>query len=641
MGTTGNGHLGIDVDPRHGGNESLSKLIAEVGHLPRTLTTLTGGGGSHHWFTYRGVVIRSNANALGPGIDVKAEGGYLLLPPSTHISGGIYRWEDYSILPAHLPPVWEQFLLNPQKTQTREADDANGPGKKIHEGHRNNYLTSLAGSMRRRGMSADEILPSLLRVNTQRCVPPLPEKQVQKIAFGVGTRYEAGTVATPGRLPITDISNAERLVEQFKDELAYVSDRSIWCAWNGKFWAEDDAMGVHRRMQEIARSIYAEAGNEQNEELRKELARWARRSEAQKTQRESIEAARCLLEIPKFSKVFDTHPLLFNVANGTVAEDGGFRPHSRPDFLTRLSEIECRPDAECPRFHQFLSETFRGNQELIEYVTHLAGYFMTGSTTEQAWWMLCGPTASGKSTFVRILHGILGPYALSLPENYFLLSRSSNRDFTTANIAGTRLCTCVETAEGRRLNVARIKVLTGEDEISAERKYQDLFQFRPQCKLVLVTNHAPHVPASDDALWRRLKVVPFLATVPVGNRIPGFAEQLLKNEASGILNWALRGRRAWQSGGLKEPSEVTAAVTQYRRAEDFVGDFISDCCSLVSMGRVSKKEMVAAFTDYAKENMGHPCSTKKLTMELARFGVNVSADERHYMGIRLADTVKV
>ena len=444
--------------------------------------------------------------------------------------------------------MWEQFLLNPQKTQTREAEGVNGSGEKIHEGHRNNTLTSYAGSMRHRGMSADEILAALLVANTQRCVPPLPEKLVKKIAVGVGTRYDAGTVATPARLPITDISNAERLVARFKGDLVYVSDRGIWCAWNGKFWAEDDAMGVSRRMQEIARSIYGEAGNEQNEELRKELAQWARRSEAQKTQRESIEAARCLLEIPKFAKVFDTHSLLFNVGNGTVAEDGGFRLHSRMDFLTRLSEIEYRPDAECPRFHQFLSETFGGNQQLIEYVTRLAGYFMTGSATEQAWWMFCGPTASGKSTFVRILHGILGPYALSLPEGYFLLSRSENRDFTTANIAGTRLCTCVETAEGRRLNVARIKVLTGEDEISAERKYQDLFQFRPQCKLVLVTNHAPHVPASDDALWRRLKVVPFLATVPVENRIAGFAEKLLKSEASGSSHLGTPGAAERGSG---------------------------------------------------------------------------------------------
>ena len=635
MGTTGNGHFGIDTDPRHGGDKTLSEVTAKLGPLPRTLVTLTGGGGSHHWFACRGVAFKSKANALGPGLDLKAEGGYLILPPSAHISGGAYRWQDYSAAPAELPKAWENFILDATKEQKQKlADGANGTGYKIPDGQRNTTLTSLAGSMRRKGVTAEEIFAVLLAVNATRCVSPLAEQEVRVIAFGVGRRYEPGP-EIPDRLPITDISNAERLAAQFKEELAYLTDRKTWCAWNGRSWAVGDIIGVSSRMQKVARLIYMEAANEANDEPRKALGQWARKSESQKTQRDSIEAARPHLAISKFAQVFDRHPLLFNASNGTITEDGSFRPHSRLDYLTKIVETEYRADAACPQFTQFLDDTFHGNVRIVNYVTRLAGYFLTGCTTEQAWWMFHGPTASGKSTLVRILHGILGPYAMSLPEGYFLLSKIESRDFITASIAGARLCTCVETSEGRRLNVQRIKVLSGEDEISAEVKYQDLFQFRPQCKLVLVTNHPPHVPAGDDALWRRLKVVPFLATVPVEKRIPGLAERLLREEASGILNWALRGRREWQSDGLKEPAEVASAVATYRNSEDVIADFICECCVLEREAEETKKDVVAAFAEYAKENLLRPCSTKKLTQELDRFGVRVDPANKKYLGIRL------
>src|SRR6266404_2916334 len=135
--------------------------------------------------------------------------------------------------------------------------------------------------------------------------------------------------------------------------------------------------------------------------------------------------------------------------------------------------------------------------------------------------------AGGKSTLVNVLHGLLGPYALALPENYFLVTKNAT-DFATANIAGVRLATCVETNEGRRLDVAKIKTLTGEDVISAALKYENYFEFRPQAKLVLATNHRPHVPATDDSIWRRVKVVPFNISVPEDKRVPELAKRFLE-----------------------------------------------------------------------------------------------------------------
>jgi putative DNA primase/helicase len=125
-------------------------------------------------------------------------------------------------------------------------------------------------------------------------------------------------------------------------------------------------------------------------------------------------------------------------------------PHRKDDYITKLIPYDYNPDATCPRFDTFLRETFNGHLSLIGYVNRLAGYCCTGLTTEQKWWIFFGPTASGKSTLLRILHGILGPYAMALPDNYFLLSYRENRDFITGLLHGVRLATCVESQRGEK-----------------------------------------------------------------------------------------------------------------------------------------------------------------------------------------------
>ncbi len=303
-------------------------------------------------------------------------------------------------------------------------------------------------------------------------------------------------------------------------------------------------------------------------------------------------------------------------------------------------EIDYDPEATCPQFDRFLMETFSGSVRLIDYVKRLVGYFLSGFTTEQKWWLFYGPTASGKSSFIKILHGLLGPYALALPENYFLISKNTT-DFVTANLQGIRLATCVETNEGKRLDVARIKAVAGEDEISAALKYQNYFQFRPECKLVLATNYPPHVPAGDDALWRRLKVLPFNATVPEEKRIPGLAEKLLKEESAGILNWALAGFCNWQRDGLQEPREISAAVADYRTSEDVVGNFLAECYDRLPEARSPAKECFANFRSWCEENSVKPFSKTKFTRELHRLGIGLDDGRRFYLSIDKKDTFPV
>jgi putative DNA primase/helicase len=189
------------------------------------------------------------------------------------------------------------------------------------------------------------------------------------------------------------------------------------------------------------------------------------------------------------------------------------------------------------------------------------------------------------------------------------------------------------------LNVARIKAITGEDMISAQLKYQNYFEFKPQCKLVLVTNYPPHVPAGDDALWRRLKVLPFTVTVPEEKRVPGLAEKLLSEEGSGILNWAIAGYRDWQLNGLQEPEAVTNAIAQYRSSEDIAQDFLQECfehdAEQDPPWRVARNDVYAEYLKFSKEGNLKPMSKKKLASELRRLGIGGDPGDRFWLNIHL------
>ena len=195
------GVFAIDVDPRHGWDKTLADLDCKYGKLPLTRESRTGGGGRHLVFRIsEGEIIRNSAGKLGPGLDVRGEGGYVVLAPSLPCSGNRYEWLNDAD-PA-LPPNWVIVLLASGDGSQR----ADTPDQPIPEGKRNSHLTSLAGSMRRRGMSTEAIEAALLEENRRRCEPPLPENEVRKIAASM-ERYEP---AGPGRGVAYEAGRGER-----------------------------------------------------------------------------------------------------------------------------------------------------------------------------------------------------------------------------------------------------------------------------------------------------------------------------------------------------------------------------------------------------------------------------------------------
>lgn len=199
----------LDVDKKSNGYESLENLQKKYEKLPRTWTTITGGEGQHHIFSTDDPSIKNRAGIL-PGLDVRGEGGYIVAPPSSHKSGRRYQWqlhhspEEVQISKA---PEW---LINLVKAKNSMI---NTLGDKILEGKRNNFLTSHAGKLRQEGLSGEEILICLLKINQERCLPALNQDEVKKIADSI-SRYQVGQEIRPWDKPEKiDVSEHLKLPE--------------------------------------------------------------------------------------------------------------------------------------------------------------------------------------------------------------------------------------------------------------------------------------------------------------------------------------------------------------------------------------------------------------------------------------------
>jgi hypothetical protein len=186
------GFFALDIDPDKGGSDSLVELTNSYGQLPDTLSQTTGGNGKHYLFAQIGTEIKGSISKVGCGIDIRGDGGYILVPPSNHISGGTYSWDlaiDHTpIVPA---PEWLLHLIKFPPLEMPMVSNKQSADGKAYEGGRNTYLTSAGGKLRHEGKTKGQITITLLEENRLNCIPPLNDKEVQGIADSIGA-YRKG-----------------------------------------------------------------------------------------------------------------------------------------------------------------------------------------------------------------------------------------------------------------------------------------------------------------------------------------------------------------------------------------------------------------------------------------------------------------
>jgi putative DNA primase/helicase len=299
------------------------------------------------------------------------------------------------------------------------------------------------------------------------------------------------------------------------------------------------------------------------------------------------------------------------------------------------------PSGSCPLFLEFLATITDCNADLIGYLQRALGYTLTGDIREHAMFFLYGTGANGKSVLVSTISGILGNYHKTAPIETFTVTGVPSHPTDLAGLMGARLVAAVETEEGRRWAESKIKALTGGDQISARFMRQDFFEFTPCFKLVIARNHKPGLRSVDEAIRRRLHLVPFAVTIPPENRDKDLASKL-KAEWPGILQWMIEGCLEWQARGLNPPKAVTDATTAYLEAEDAISTWIDDRCELKASYWTSSAALFASWKSWAELAGEHVGSQKRFSQKLECRGLvparKAHAGVRGFQGITIIET---
>ena len=423
---------------------------------------------------------------------------------------------------------------------------------------------------------------------------------------------EAAQSGTPYAL--TDLGNAERLVAYHRAAILWDVSRKVWRAWDGRRWAVDDALEVNRRAADTARAIRQEAaaapaGNGNGRDLGRELFAHAVKSESRDRMAAMLEVAKARPGIPVAAVEMDADPWALNVLNGTLdLRTGTLRPHNRADLLTKLAPVEYRPGCRCDRWERFLVDATGGDAELVAFLQTVAGYTLTGDTSEEKLFLVYGPEASGKTTFLEAQRAALGEYARTIQADLLTRQRESRGGGAAspelAGLVGARMAAGSEMEQGREIAEALAKNLTGGESITTRHLYAECFDFRPQFKLWLALNHCPKVSADDGAIWRRILRIGFERTVPPERRDKTL-KPYLRDPAGGapaVLAWAVEGCLRWQREGLTIPAAVARSTAAYRAESDPLATFFDDCLRFTPAAWTPWADIWTAYNEHAQEN---------------------------------------
>ncbi|WP_327379402.1 phage/plasmid primase, P4 family [Streptomyces sp. NBC_01212] len=308
--------------------------------------------------------------------------------------------------------------------------------------------------------------------------------------------------------------------------------------------------------------------------------------------------------VPVDAGDFDARHDLLSVANGTInLRTGELHPYTPDDMITKRLDVAYRPDASAERWNQFLTEVFPGHPDLPGFMRRLVGYGITGSTAEHCFAFMHGQGSNGKSVFldalIHVFRGVTQATQFSTFEQAVSVGQASPE---LASLRGARLVTASETTKYARLAEALVKQLTGGDPITCRFLNQNPFTYTPNFLLMVAGNFKPAILSQDEGVWRRVKLVPFDATFSyaLGNKDTALPAKL-RDEAEGILAWAVAGSVEWYAEGLGEPSSVATATQDYRESEDRLAEFLTACTVREDGARVAPMAIRRTYAEWAED----------------------------------------
>ncbi|MGH3099297.1 MAG: phage/plasmid primase, P4 family [Streptosporangiales bacterium] len=439
----------------------------------------------------------------------------------------------------------------------------------------------------------------------------------------------------------TDDGNARRLVDTHSDVIRHVPERGLWLSWTGSRWRWDLGGDIIEHARGIARSLPA---------TDKESAKFKRASLSARGVNAMVQLARSDRRVRAHQHTLNARPYELNTPAGIVDLRTGQLLDPDPAALhTRCTTVAPDYDAVPHRWLRFLADTFAGEEDVTNYVRRLLGMALLGAVHESLLPFSWGSGANGKTTLFDVVMRVLGigddGYALSAPADLLLAKIYNDHPTEVARLSGARLVVCSELDDNQQFAEAKVKLLTGKDVITGRFMRQDFFSFRPTHTLFLLGNNKPAVRTGGPAFWRRIRLIPFLHTVPEKERDTKLADSLVNEEAPGILAWLISGAVGYLYNGLAEPESVRAATGSYEHDQDSLGRFVEECCIIGEPNRqdlrIQMSRLRDAYEKWCTDEGEFAINPKAFGQGLrSRYGVVDwrSHGRKFYCGIRLDET---
>jgi putative DNA primase/helicase len=576
--------------------------VFAIGELPQTAASRTGRGSHHAYRT--GVPVRPKVG-VREHVDLCGPGSYIVVPPSLHVSGARYEWVVPIASGIADAPGWIVEAASSPRAGGDRTDDSDGS---IPEGERNARLTSLAGTMRRRGMTAAEIEPALLAVNAGRCHPPLSDREVRMIAASVG-RYEpeasadehgrsvepAQDDAAKGEPEAEQVGHLSRqslaarhFVRRQGDRVRFDHGRRSWLIWHGHRWRPDRDQEIRRLWLEVLSIRYQEAFGIIDSEMRDRTLSAIRAAGATDDAiAAGLRIAAAMEPAATAGDAWDPDPWMLGCENGLVdLRTGELRVGQPTDMISRSTRLEYDPGATCPRWDRFLVEVFAADEELIAWFARLVGASLVG-TSKEIIAVHYGSGNNGKSVAFRTLgREVAGDYSVEIPVET-LLNANRTAGAPTSDLMrlrGARLAFTSEPEQGAKFKGGTLKRLATIDLMSGRELHGRQEEWPPTHTIHLATNHLPAADDASEGFWRRIALIPWAVRfAKSGDAGDGRTEDpklatVLAGEAKGILAWAIRGAVAYVTAGTLHPfpAAVARETASYRDEEDPIGGFLTE-----------------------------------------------------------------
>lgn len=576
------------------------------------------------------------------------------------------------------PPALMPATIAPAAPAARPARRS-ARARAIPEGQRNSALSHFAGRVLKKYGADSGQAAQAFQEEAAKCAPPLDGKELSTIWNSALTFYRGTVQTSPDYVPpedyaardfpvdlmpehLTDVGQAKKFAEVYHDKLRY-SEATSWLSYDGMKWKEDSSAArgyVHElteRQMEAARDMVRVAqdalllaqewgNNAAKEVAEKKLALTKKDHSFAKAYQKTSRISATLLEATPYLQIdvdkLDADAFILNTQSGAVdLRSGNIRPHDPLDFCTKITG--CAPgDEGAELFHEFLDRITSGDKGLQDYLQMIAGMFAVGAVFRECLIIAYGGGGNGKSTLFNLLAYVLGDYAGNLSAETLTANCRKNCSPEYAELRGKRLVIAAELEEGMRLDTAIIKKLCSTDKVQAEKKFKAPFAFTPSHTLVLYTNHLPKVGTTDTGTWGRLIVVPFTAKLRgQKDEILNYARYLYEHAGGAVLAWIIEGARQFIQAQYKiDPPEcVQAAIRDYREENDWISQFLEECCEIGKTFSQTSGALYQKYKEYCTRRSEYRRSSAdfKRAIEDGGFDYRKTNTGAIYYGLRLKE----